>query len=112
MLVATGPRKRLYREQGLHPPPAPVKPSNLQLEPVPAATCARPASAGRMGPPPHSLIEVAEGRKEGRKEGLLPVRGLNVLKTDSHGRCIPCHAVVGEDLVRRVAAPATKTKFY
>ena len=51
-------------------------------------------------------------RKEGRKEGLLPVRGLSVLKTDSHGRCIPCHAVVGEDLVRRVAAPAAKTKFY
>ena len=42
----------------------------------------------------------------------MPVRGLNVLKTDSHGRCIPCHAVVGEDLVRRIAAPATKTKFY
>ena len=42
----------------------------------------------------------------------MPVRGLSVLKTDSHGRCIPCHAVVGEDLVRRVAAPATKTKFY
>ena len=23
--------------------------------------------------------------KEGRKEGVLPVRGLSVLKTDSHG---------------------------
>ena len=53
-----------------------------------------------------------EGRKEGRKEGLLPVRGLSVLKTDSRGCCIPCHADVVEDLVRRVAAPATKAKFY
>ena len=51
-----------------------------------------------------------EGRKEGR--GLLPVRGLNSLKTDGRNRCIPCHADVVEDLVRRVAAPATKTKFY
>ena len=43
---------------------------------------------------------------------ILPVRGLSVLKTDSRGCCIPCHADVVEDLVRRVAAPATKAKFY
>ena len=39
------------------------------------------------------------GKKEGRKEGLLPVRGLSILKTDSRGRYIPCHADVVEDLV-------------
>ena len=33
-------------------------------------------------------------------------------KTDSRGCCIPCHADVEEDLVGRVAAPATKTTFY
>ena len=42
----------------------------------------------------------------------MPVRGLNNLKTDGRNRCIPCHADVEEDLVGRVAAPATKTTFY
>ena len=51
-----------------------------------------------------------ERKKERR--GLLPVRGLNSLKTDGRSRFIPCHADVVEDLVRRVAAPATKTEFY
>ena len=37
------------------------------------------------------------GRKEGRREGLLPVGGISVLKTDSRGRCIPCHADLVED---------------
>ena len=73
------------------------------------APCAPPSPLQSSPTLPNGL---SYGRKEGRKEGLLPVRGLSVLKTDSHGRCIPCHAVVGEDLVRRVAAPATKTKFY
>ena len=47
-----------------------------------------------------------------KKKGLLPVRGLNNLKTDGRNRCIPCHADVEEDLVGRVATPATKTTFY
>ena len=42
--------------------------------------------------------------KEKEKEGLLPVRGFSILKADR--RCIPCHTDVGEDLVRRAAAPA------
>ena len=57
---------------------------------------------------PHNHCETG---KEKEKEGLLPVRGLNILKADSRGRCIPCHADVVEDLVRRVAAPATKATF-
>ena len=42
----------------------------------------------------------------------MPVRGLSILKADRRGRCIPCHADVEEELVRCVAAPATKTTFY
>jgi hypothetical protein len=51
-------------------------------------------------------------KKKKKKKGLLPVRGLNNLKTDGRNRCIPCHADVEEDLVGRVATPATKTTFY
>ena len=40
--------------------------------------------------------------------GLLP----SILKADRRGRCIPCHADMEEELIRCVAAPATKTTFY
>ena len=50
--------------------------------------------------------------KEKEKGGLLPVRGLNLLKADRCSRCIPCHAAVVEDLVRCVAEPATKATFH
>ena len=56
------------------------------------------------------MTKAREGK--GREGGLLPVRGLNSLKTDSRGCCIPCHADVEEDLVGRVAAPAAKATFY
>ena len=51
-------------------------------------------------------------KKKKKKKGLLPVRGLSILKADRRGRCIPCHADVEEELVRCVAAPATKTTFH
>ena len=45
-------------------------------------------------------------KKEKEKEGLLPVRGLNILKADSRGRCIPCHAGV---VVAESQVPCTLT---
>ena len=48
--------------------------------------------------------------KEKEKEGLLPVRGLNICKANSRSAASrPCHAGMLGDLVRRIAAPATKT---
>ena len=72
------------------------------------------ATSLKFGPPSQGEARLARVKKEKEKEkeGLLPVRGLNILKADSRGRCIPCHADVVEDLVGRVAAPATKAKFY
>ena len=43
----------------------------------------------------------------------MPVRGLNILKADRRNGTSPATQVyVAEDLVGRVAAPATKARFY
>ena len=57
-----------------------------------------------------SMVE--EEKEKAGEGGFIACEGIE----HSQGRllrwCIPCHADVVGDLVRRVAAPATKTKFY
>ena len=59
---------------------------------------------------PRCMVDKQGTMEARRRTKTKPLVG--VLKTDSRGRCIPCHADVVEDLVRRVAAPAAKAKFY
>ena len=58
-----------------------------------------PTSPGCLQPLMFTFVEVEECllRWQNRTEqGLLPVSGLNILKTDGRDRCIPCHADVVE----------------
>ena len=57
--------------------------------------------------------ETASSEGEGEGEGEFIAReGIEHSQSRPPRRCIPCHADVVGDLVGRVAAPATKAKFY
>ena len=51
-------------------------------------------------------------QEQERERGFIAREGIEHSQSRPPGRYIPCHAVVVEDLVRRAAAPATKTTFY
>ena len=56
---------------------------------------------------------ILDKEEEEEEEGFIARAGIEQSQNRRRrNRCIPCHADVGEDLVRRIAAPATKATFY